>query len=285
MQIPYKKHLDAATMLLDCPANQAAQFLERLRNRPVPYSFWGDLDDGVILVTEGAGSVATFVPSTPTNATASSLIEVILEAKAEMGRRGIATAHAILEPLNSSSQTLLKAAGFNELATLSYMDLDKSAYERIPPHPSILLIESTHFTDEELCVMLSRTYVGSLDCPKILGTRNIADVLASHRGVGDHDPSHWFVIRKENTNAGVIFLNTVENSHAFELAYLGIFPEMRNQKVALSGLRNAITLAMNRGCDKISLAVDRDNTPAIQLYKKCNFRETANRIALFCPLS
>ena len=285
MLIPHAKHLEASETLIGRSNKETRAFLERLRSRPSPHTFWGEADHAVILVTEGAGSVATFMISQLTNENKGELLQALEEAKSATALKGVATAHALLGEDDAQSVHLFESVGFAKLATLQYMEWSATQNPRVLSQiTNATFYAASALTHDVLCSTLEKTFIGSLDCPAIHGKRNTQDIIASHKGFEQNDLSLWFTILSDKELAGVLFMNHLQNESILELAYLGITPEMRNKGIAIDAMSHAVNQAVKRGCNKIVLAVDDTNVPAISLYKKVNFRETTKRVAMFCPL-
>ena len=284
MQIPHKKHLVAAATLIGRSEKEASLFLERLRARPIPFTFWGDAEKSDLLTTEGAGSIATFMISPPEKNNSKLLLQTIQAARLSLAQKGIATAHAILGEFDLLSLQLLLKAEFTKLAILQYMEMDVRQGPCSSSNEEIAFHAALSRTDDVLSKTLQKTFIGSLDCPAIHGKRNINHILESHQGYDPNDLSLWFTILYQGEPAGVLLLNQPEHSQHLDLAYLGIIPKMRKKGIAKEAIAHAVSHAIKRGCNKINLAVDSNNAHAIHLYKKANFQETARRIAMFCPL-
>ena len=285
MLIPHAKHLEASETLIGRSNKETRAFLERLRSRPSPHTFWGEASDAVILVTEGAGSVATFMISQLTNENEGELLQALQEAKSATALKGVATAHALLGEDDAQSVHLFESVGFAKLATLQYMEWSATQNPRVLSQiTNATFYAASALTHAVLCSTLEKTFIGSLDCPAIHGKRNTEDIIESHKGFEQNDLSLWFTILSDKELAGVLFMNHLQNESILELAYLGITPEMRNKGIAINAMSHAVNQAVKRGCNKIVLAVDDTNVPAISLYKKVNFRETTKRVAMFCPL-
>ena len=285
MLIPRAKHLEASETLIGRSNKETRAFLERLRSRPSPHTFWGEASDAVILVTEGAGSVATFMISQLTKENEGELLQALQEAKSATALKGVATAHALLGEDDAQSVHLFESVGFAKLATLQYMEWSATQNPRVLSQiTNATFYAASALTHDVLCSTLEKTFIGSLDCPAIHGKRNTEDIIASHKGFEQNDLSLWFTILSDKELAGVLFMNHLQNESILELAYLGITPEMRNKGIAVDAMSHAVNQAVKRGCNKIVLAVDDTNVPAISLYKKVNFRETTKRVAMFCPL-
>ncbi len=285
MQIPYAKHVEAAATLTGRNRLEAALFLKRLRSRLAEHTFYGEYKNAVVLVTEGAGSIATFMTSTPTQKNIEKLNLFLRSAKKSIAHKGISTAHALLGEEDQLSIHLFEDAGFTKLATLHYMEWDAlSNQSHIPQSNTVTFCETSSLSPTVLETTMVKTYIGSLDCPAIHGKRDIKEIIKGHQGFNPSDLSLWFIVLMKDEPAGVLLLNQPNNEQYLELAYLGITPMMRKKGLAKQALEHALNHAIKRGCKKIILAVDGSNIPAINLYKKANFQETAKRIAMFCPL-
>ena len=251
----------------------------------MPHTFWGHSKDGVVLVTEGVGSVATFMTSEINEENMAEILRTVQMAKSTIKQHGVAVVHVLLAEFDEEAMLLYKDAGFTNLATLQYMEWSAKQTQQKPIQTNIAeFCETSTLEHQILKATLQQTFLGSLDCPKIHGKRSIEDILKSHQGFESNDLSLWFIILFKNEPAGVLLLNPSKDEQYLELAYLGITPEMRRKGLAKEAMHYAINLATKRGCNKIVLAVDNTNIPAITLYKKINFQETTKRIAMFCPL-
>ncbi len=285
MQIPYAKHVEAAATLTGRNRLEAAVFLNRLRSRLTDHTFYGESKKAVVLLTEGAGSVATFMTSPPTQTNKEQLILLLQNAKKDAAQKGIATAHAMLGEDDLLAVHLFEQAGFINLATLHYMQwIAPTSHPHLAQTTTATFCETSSFAPNILETILKETYVGSRDCPAIHGKRDISNIIKSHQGFDPNDLSLWFVILHKNKPAGVLLLNQPKDEQYLELAYLGITPTMRSKGLAKQAMDHAVNHAIERRCNKIILAVDGSNTPAIALYKKAAFQEIAKRNAMFCPL-
>ena len=68
-----------------------------------------------------------------------------------------------------------------------------------------------------------------------------------------------------------------------ELVYLGVVPEGRGRGIGRTLLAHAIRDTAEKGLDRMGLAIDVKNTPAMRLYEGANFHEIRRRLAWFVP--
>jgi ribosomal protein S18 acetylase RimI-like enzyme len=116
--------------------------------------------------------------------------------------------------------------------------------------------------------VVERTYTGSLDCRAIDGVRRVEDVLTGYQGTGKFDPDLWLLARHEGADVGCLLLAP---GAAWELVYLGVVPEARSRGFGTSMVRHAQWLAKQAGCERMTLAVDAANEPAIRVYSAAGF--------------
>lgn len=234
---------------------------------------------------------------------------------------GIVLAQALLDPPGTELAAAFTGAGFMRLGDLAYMRLDfslsdrsKSAFrtgqagcdEVFPPDLRVanlaaLLAEgmSQAEVDRLLIESLQQSYIDTLDCPELCGMREPADVLVSHRSVGQFDPRLWWVVIKDGKGVGCVLLNQNAETDSVELVYLGIGPAirgmgmgMRLMRMALQGLREVLRVSgqgsggggKGRGGAKlqggVTCAVDVRNVPAMKLYQRLGFARFGLRVPL-----
>ncbi len=197
---------------------------------------------------------------------------------------------SLLDPPQHRELDALTAAGFRSLAKLVYMQREsESLGGRVAQGEFGEGLTTVHWSEQrnglfERAILIS--YEQTLDCPGLLGLRDIGDVVAGHRATGVFDPRMWFVlITPDETPAAVMLLNELPGRSAIELVYLGLAPAWRGRGLARRLLEHGIDLAARRGLSAILLAVDEANTPALALYRGMGFRPTARKHALIHPLT
>lgn len=227
---------------------------------------------------------------------------------------GVVLGQALLEPPSQALVEAFLAAGFQRLGDLAYY---RKAFARTalssetpagPEWPagvrvvSLAELEPAHdrsSIDGLLAAALERSYVDTLDCPELCGMRTLADVLESHRSVGQFEPRLWWVVTIDGRPAGCAMFSPVRETDTVELVYLGLGPELRGKRLgralmvrALNELGRLVETA--RPSDPlhgmalaggITLAVDTRNTPAARLYRSLGFTRTGVRIPLVRSLS
>ncbi len=217
-------------------------------------------------------------------ATALTLID-LAAAKAET--TGVQLLQSLLETDSGPEAAWLKQCGFHRATDLLYLVSPRNKFPTAAPTNELIfepLVEidrsNSHFG--RLAEIVERTYDGTLDCPAVQGVRSINDVLASYRAVGVFDPERWFMVRKtcSEDDIGCLLLTDHSAQNHWELVYMGIVPEARGRGFGLEIVRHAQWLCGNSRAERLVLAVDAANTPAISAYAAAGF-ETWDRRSVF----
>jgi len=200
--------------------------------------------------------------------TAAALLLAVLEILAGRQTRLV---QALLVSDFGEDFDLLVAAGFEHYADLLYM---VSAERTFPAHQPATELEFASYADNQqdrLARILERTYVGSLDCPRLNGVREMADVITGYRATGTFDPARWFFVRQGGCDVGCLLLAEHRAQKQWEVAYVGLVPEARGRGWGIATIRHAQWLARRAGMDRLLLAVDSANRPAIATYAVAGF--------------
>jgi len=123
------------------------------------------------------------------------------------------------------------------------------------------------------CRLVEQTYVGTLDVPILNGVRSIENTLRGYAVGIPNDQRHWWSIHLDSVPIGCLMLTPVFE-HDCELTYLGLIPEARGHRYSPEILDFVSRWMMEHRKQRIVLAVDELNAPAIHLYGNFGFRET-----------
>lgn len=187
---------------------------------------------------------------------------------------------ALLLPEDRRTASIYRDAGFEYLAELIYCESDV-----VQPKPECLnMLDISYITyspdsADQFAEALSASYVGSLDCPGLAGTRDTRDVLLGHQHTGRHDPDLWFLAKRGAQPVGIILLTNVLDRSSLEVVYMGVAASERGRGIGGALLSMAIDVARQRGKSKLTLAVDSTNTYARRVYERWGFGEVARRRA------
>ena len=184
---------------------------------------------------------------------------------------GVRLAQVLLTLDQVSEESSFLSAGYVSAATLLYMVAETAAVPA-PPRASELTLEpATPTSQPQLESLIDATYEGTLDCPLLNGLRTASDVIAGYRAVGTHRPELWFVARDNERDLGCLLLADHPQDSNLELVYLGLIPAARGRGLGLWLARHALWLARQLGRERVVLAVDAANAPAIGVYEAAGF--------------
>lgn len=128
------------------------------------------------------------------------------------------------------------------------------------------------------------SYENSLDCPALDGTRGIEDIIAGHKAAGLFDPNDWFVLLHGEQPVAVLLLAETHQSDGMELVYLGLSPSVRGYGLGNYFMQLAEARVVEKKLDKLSLAVDAINEPALKLYYRHGMKQVTSKVALMRSL-
>ena len=186
---------------------------------------------------------------------------------AELGQRGALAAQVILPCKDAVQAARLQTSGFWRAADLLYLAAEAACFPTDPPELPFQLESFQDHQTQRLIELIDRTYAGTLDCPRIDGMRSTADVVAGHRAVGDFRPERWQFARLDGHDIGCLLVNVHGEIKHAELVYLGLVSEVRGRGFGRLLSQRALWLARQSQCDRLVLAVDAANAPAIAAYR------------------
>jgi len=99
------------------------------------------------------------------------------------------------------------------------------------------------------------------------GKRQMDDVLDGYRATGVFQPENWLIVEREGRDVGVLLLAEDPAAALFELVYMGLVPEARGKGFGAQVARHAVRLAGKANAERVVLAVDAANSPALAMYR------------------
>jgi RimJ/RimL family protein N-acetyltransferase len=143
--------------------------------------------------------------------------------------------------------------------------------------PEVRECEGLHFVarageePQRLAALLEQTYVDTLDCPGLDGVRPMDEVLEGYRQQGQHRPQDWYIVQDEGVDIGALLLTEHPGVDNWELVYMGLVPAARGRGCGLRIIRFALDVAAQEGAQRLVLAVDAENIPALRAYERAGF--------------
>ncbi|MCI0361748.1 MAG: GNAT family N-acetyltransferase [Planctomycetaceae bacterium] len=197
--------------------------------------------------------------------------DLLDELHRELRAAGTCVTQALLENARGSAAQILQAAGYQCAGEVLSMAAEPDSFPDHAPRLDFDLEPYSPAAHDRLIRLLEATYRGSLDCPSADGLRDAADVLAGYRAVSQFRPELWFFVKHDGNDAGCLLLADHPAQQQLEIVYLGVSPEHRGRGWGLALARHAQWLARQMGRQKVVLAVDAANRPAIGAYQAAGF--------------
>jgi len=190
---------------------------------------------------------------------------------------GAELAQALTAVGDAVAQQQLQVGGFTRMAELRYLC---AKIEGGPVREVALPFELSPFHDDDLqrlAALVERTYAGTLDCPGLDGLRSTQDVLRGYQAVGEFRPELWSFVRWQGADVGCLLLNLHPDVRHAEIVYLALVPEVRGRGWGELLARRACAAGRQASCERVVLAVDALNEPAIRMYERSGFHEFDRR--------
>lgn len=180
-------------------------------------------------------------------------------------------AQSLLTADATSTAESLRGAGFEHLTDLLYL-MSTTAQFPTAPVARALAFEPVQPADEaRLAATIDATYEQTLDCPRLDGLRDAGDVLTGYRATAHDDTSHWYLVRRGELDVGCLLLARHDEVETWEVVYMGLALGARGAGLGIEMARHAQWLVRAAGGDRLMLAVDAANEPAIKVYAAAGF--------------
>jgi mycothiol synthase len=212
------------------------------------------------------------------------IAHILLSAAIELARRGGAQMLQVLLQTDAGpAAEHLLASSFEHVADLLYLVSPASAFPSTAPADDVEYEPYSAAAGGRLEAIVERTYLNTRDCPRLNNVRPAADVLAGYRAVGNFQPANWLIARRDGAYVGCLLLADHPDQRIWELVYMGIVPEARGRGLGLALARKAQWMARQAGAERLVLAVDAANEPALRGYAAAGFI-TWDRRSVFLKL-
>ncbi len=241
------------------------------------------------LIVPGVGATGMlFVSPVASSGRAELAGRLVAQAVRHVDGSALHLLQTLLEPGQDLQRRAIEAGGFHFLAELIYMQRAGKPLAELPPvmraGKPLRVTPWSEARRPAFAQAIAASYEGTLDCPGLLGLREMDDIIAGHMATGRFDPRHWTLYRDGDQPLAVMLLAEATNGSGMELVYLGLTPAARGQGLATTLMHHALDAAAGCGHGKLFLAVDAANRPALKLYRGLGFRSTVRKTALiFTP--
>lgn len=165
----------------------------------------------------------------------------------------------------------LRRAGFEHPCDLLYLVSHAGHFPTSPVATSLEFWPVEPADLDRLARLIEATYKETLDCPTLDGRRDCRQVVAGYQATCRHDLSHWFVVRSHGDDLGCLLLANDAPTKSWELVYMGLVPAARGRGLGIELVRHAQWLVARQGGQRLVLAVDAANQPALNIYAASGF--------------
>jgi mycothiol synthase len=231
----------------------------------------GDIDpDGIIVARAGSRLCGVLICVPLPGASGLFWLPKTEPVDAALEEQLVQFGQVIVHPLDAEFVGPLLKRGFRPVTRLHYLE---HLLDRLPSPTTSLLSYST-YSEENRGVFhatLWRTYEGTLDCPELNGVRSIDEIIAGHVGQGHFRPERWRLAFAGDRPIGVAMATAVPDMAAWDLSYLGVVPEARRRGYGRELAIGVLGQAQETHIQKLIVAVDNRNQPALQLYHELGF--------------
>jgi ribosomal protein S18 acetylase RimI-like enzyme len=167
---------------------------------------------------------------------------------------------------------VLKHVGFRHLADLLYLACEAHRFpSETVREAHIDFVPYGGPLRSRLLQLIERTYEQTLDCTALNGVRDVDNVINGYQSTGVFNPQNWMIVRANGEDVGVLLLADHPAAGHWELMYMGLVPEVRGKHWGQQITQHAQWLAGQAGVERIVLAVDSTNLPALRMYRSTGF--------------
>lgn len=248
----------------------------------------GEGGSAVGMLAPGPGRTAMFVPSpVGCDAEAEALTRLVDAVCRSLDPARVRLVQSLLEPDRRRACEAMGQADFRRVAHLVYMEGETASPAPLAPGLELEVQPWAPRHRPLFEAALAASYRQTRDCPALVGLRSVGDILDGYLArftSGAARRSRWCVIHAGQEPVGVMLISPVPERRAAEMVYLGLAPAWRGRGLGARLLRYGRGLAAEAGFRRMVLAVDRENEPAVRLYRSAGFGPTGHRIAQVRPL-
>ena len=166
---------------------------------------------------------------------------------------------------------VLRHVGFRHLADLRYMAAESPCFPVAAPPGELEFVAYDGAQRGRLMELVGRTYEDTLDCRELDGVRDLDNVINGYQATGVFRPENWLFVRHDGADVGVLLLADHPTGKHWELMYMALVKEARGRGWGRQITRYAQSLARGAGVERIVVAVDAANFPAVRMYRDSGF--------------
>jgi ribosomal protein S18 acetylase RimI-like enzyme len=243
-----------------------------LSNEPLFVAMRGEQMCGAAWGQRQPGNIAVFWPAWLASGerieTALLLAEHVVQT---LDETSIEMTQVLVSPGDADVTCVLEHVEFRHLADLLYLSCEAAKFPQTRPPLELDFITYDGAQRARLNALIERTYDGTLDCTALNGVREVENVVTGYQATGLFRPENWMIARAAGVDVGILLLADHPKAHHFELMYMGLVPEARGRNWGRQIVQHAQWLARRAEVERIVLAVDSVNAPALRMYRSTGF--------------
>jgi len=194
-----------------------------------------------------------------------------------LSKHDIRLVQCLLETNTGLPARLLQNGGYSHLADLLYLASSKADFRQSSPESGLSFKPYNARDRQKLQDLLLRTYEETKDCPALDGIRQADDILDGYEATGLSGTDFWFLITGKMGDMGCLLMADHPEDDQCELVYVGLIPSARGCGWGLKATSYAQWLTQQAGRQRLILAVDAENDPAIRMYAESGFSSLDRR--------
>jgi mycothiol synthase len=166
---------------------------------------------------------------------------------------------------------VLTHVGFRQLAELLYLTCEAERFPKSEPVSELEFVAYSGMQRGRLVHLIERSYDDTLDCVGLNGVRDVDNVVTGYQATGVYHPENWKIVRANGRDVGILLMADHPKARHWELMYMGLDPEVRGRGLGRQIAQHALWMAARAGVERIVLAVDSVNEPALRMYRTEGF--------------
>ncbi len=222
-----------------------------------------------------AGSVATLGGMRVRTGHEASAGVLLGEYLRQLKQSSVAQVQALVDVRDLSTKMAMLHSPFRQVTTIRHLlfDLQFNLCPAVALEETYQVAPAHHFPQADVIRLVEQSFVGTLDCPELDGTRSAAEVVTGFLESQRWDESlPWLVLCQRDMPIGCAFINQHPRS-IFELAYIGLVKAFRGRGLGKALVVAAMEACRQRGGHYLTTAVDTQNWPACKIYSDLQFSE------------
>lgn len=231
----------------------------------------GQIVGAVMAVCQPDGTAHVWPPTLDFHAPRETDVALATACRDWVAQSGATIAQCLTALDDHATQQLLERVGFERLTELACWqhELVDIPHAPLPEHCEV--IQYSPETVDAFERVIEQTYAGSQDCLALRGRRSAKDCLAAHQLAADAETRLWQLYRCGSQDVGIVLCADHRDQRMWELLYLGVVNNYRQQGFGLAMLCEALWNARDAEAEGLYLAADVANIAAANLYTACGF--------------